>query len=546
MIGLIGTALPALNYLPSLQATEFSLSAFHALFQHPTALSATWLTLRVGWLSTLISLLLALFLFACFYQRPAWRLISFFLSPILAMPHAALAIGLSFVIAPSGWFLRLISPELTGFAYPPDWQTTQDPWGLSLILLMVLKETPFLLLMLLSAAKNVPITQTITLASSMGYHASVAWLKLIFPQLLPQLTLPLCAVLAWSLSAVDVSLILGPSSPPTLSVLVFTWFNDADITLRLQGAAGALWLLTLNLGSILALIHLPRWFKKPLMPWLINGKRHHAFSRVHLLAKPVALGYGALIMSSLLVLVIWSLAQQWRFPSALPQQWRLNFWLQTVEQFSPILFNSLSLALLSAALGLILSVLILELEARQPTFACHRANPLRYVALFYLPLLIPDIAYLFGIQVSLIYLNVDGQYWPLLWVHLMFVLPYCFLSLAPYYRRFDQRYWQLAMLLSASPWRSFFQIKAMMLLPALLSSFALGFTVSMTLYLPTLFIGGGRFPTLATELVALVAGADRRLIAVYALLLQAMPLIVFFTALGLPRYLFRHRKGIFL
>ena len=52
---------------------------------------------------------------------------------MLATPHAAFAIGLAFLLAPSGWLLRALSPWLTGFDFPPPWPTTQDPWGLGLI-----------------------------------------------------------------------------------------------------------------------------------------------------------------------------------------------------------------------------------------------------------------------------------------------------------------------------------------------------------------------------------------------------------------------------
>ena len=64
---------------------------------------------------------------------------------MLATPHAAFAIGLAFLLAPSGWLLRGLSPWLTGFDFPPPWPTTQDPWGLGLIAALVLKEIPFLL-----------------------------------------------------------------------------------------------------------------------------------------------------------------------------------------------------------------------------------------------------------------------------------------------------------------------------------------------------------------------------------------------------------------
>ncbi|MBL0252916.1 MAG: hypothetical protein IPQ12_10250 [Polaromonas sp.] len=52
------------------------------------------------------------------FQHQLQRL-SVALGPMLAMPHAALAIGLVFLLSPSGWLLRLFSPWLTGFDFPP-------------------------------------------------------------------------------------------------------------------------------------------------------------------------------------------------------------------------------------------------------------------------------------------------------------------------------------------------------------------------------------------------------------------------------------------
>lgn len=543
LAGLLGTLLPAFNYLPALGEDAFSLKPVLGLWQHPSTLAATYLSLQVGWLSTFLSVVIALLLFAHFYQQPRWPWLTLSLSPILAVPHAALAVGLSFLIAPSGWLVRLVSPELTGFDYPPNWQTTQDPQGLSLVLLMVLKEVPFLLLMLISAAKQVPIQASLTLAQSMGYTRATAWLKLIFPQLLGQLRLPISAVLAWSLSAVDVSLILGPSTPPTLSVLVLSWFNDADITLRLQGAAGALWLLFINLGSIGLMLGLARFAYRGGLHWFCNGKRSTALARLNHFASAITWLFILAISLSFIVLVLWSMSAQWRFPDSLPSLWQLSHWQSSWDTFLPLIKHSIMLGAASCVIAIVLSLIILEIEAQHGTRLTFW-QPLRWLPLFYVPLLIPDTSYLFGIQVSLIYLQWDGWFVALLWGHLMYVLPYTFLSIAPYYRRYNQAYWQQALLLCKSPWRSYFWVKLPMLLPAILASVAIGFSVSIMLYLPTLFIGAGRYPTLATELVALVAGADRRLIAVCALILQTLPMLVFLTALSLPKWLFRHRLGM--
>ena len=54
------------------------------------------------------------------------------------------------------------------------------------------------------------------------------------------------AVLAYALSVVDMAIVLGPTTPPTLAPLVFRWFQDPDLGMRFQAAAGA----ALQLGIV--------------------------------------------------------------------------------------------------------------------------------------------------------------------------------------------------------------------------------------------------------------------------------------------------------
>jgi putative thiamine transport system permease protein len=56
-----------------------------------------------------------------------------------------------------------------------------------------------------------------------------------------------------------------------------------------------------------------------------------------------------------------------------------------------------------------------------------------------------------------------------------------------------------------------------MLLRPILFAIAIGFSVSVAQYLPTLFVGAGRFDTLTTEAGSLASGSDRRVVAVFAL-----------------------------
>jgi putative thiamine transport system permease protein len=64
-----------------------------------------------------------------------------------------------------------------------------------------------------------------------------------------------------------------------------------------------------------------------------------------------------------------------------------------------------------------------------------------------------------------------------------------------------------------------------------------GFAVSVAQYLPTLYVGAGRFATVTTEAVTLASGAQRSLMSAYAALQMLLPVLVFAWAawLGRPR-----------
>jgi putative thiamine transport system permease protein len=159
-------------------------------------------------------------------------------------------------------------------------------------------------------------------------------------------------------------------------------------------------------------------------------------------------------------------------------------------------------------------------------------------------LLVPQIAFLFGAQVLLVRAGLDGAPAAVIAAHLVFVLPYLFLSLADPYRTLDPRYARAASSLGASRWRVFVAIKIPILMRPIAIACAVAFAVSVGQYLATLFAGNGRVATLTTEAVTLASGADRRVIGTYALAQSAFPLLVYLMAAALPGWLFRERRGL--
>ena len=536
--GLLGTTLPAFGYLPALGGDHFSLAPWRDLLASPGLGAAVYLSLTTGIAATVLSLGIVSAFCAAWHGTPWFARLLRLLSPLLAVPHVTVAFALAFLIAPSGWLLRLLSPWATGMTRPPDWLTVQDPQGLALIAALVLKEVPFLLLMTL-AALNQTERRAQPLARSLGYGPIAAWLSVVLPAVYPQIRLPIFAVLAFSLAVVDVSLVIGPSTPPPLAVRLLQWFNDPDLNRRFAASAGALLQLALVLLSVLGWLLLEKIVAYLGLAWLRRGWRWRHDRWLRLLAlMPILLCFGSVLLG-LLALLLWSLANGWRFPDALPDGFTLVHWQRYGLDALKPLWHTISLGFGSALLALLLVIACLEHETRYGRRPSNRA-----LWLLYLPLLIPQIAFLFGAQVLLISIRLDGHWLALLWSHLIFVLPYVFLSLADPYRAWDERYARSARCLGASANRVWLRIKLPMLLRPVLIATAVGFAVSVAQYLPTLFAGSGRYPTLTTEAVALAAGGDRRAIGVYAYLQLLLPLLGFALAQAIPAWRFRQRRGL--
>jgi putative thiamine transport system permease protein len=83
-----------------------------------------------------------------------------------------------------------------------------------------------------------------------------------------------------------------------------------------------------------------------------------------------------------------------------------------------------------------------------------------------------------------------------------------------------------------------------MLLRPILTAAAVGFAVSVGLYLPTLLVGAGRLPTVTTEAVALASGGNRRAIGVWAFVQMALPFAGFAVATLVPALLFRRFRAM--
>lgn len=539
LLGLAGTMLPAFGYLPALGGTEFTLAPARQLLAEPGIWMSSAVSLVSGLGTTFLALAIVMLFIAGWSGTATFARLQHLISPLLSVPHAAAAFGLAFLIAPSGMIARLISPELTGWQRPPDLLIVNDPMGLSMMAGLVVKEVPFLLLVSLAAIPQIDAARIRAVTASLGYGRVAGFLFGAWPPLYRQIRLAVFAVIAFATSVVDVAAILGPTAPAPLAVRLTQWMQDPDLAMRFFASAGALLQLAVTAAALLIWVCLEKLGAAIRNHACGRGRRLRRDAWLRRIALAAMLLAAAIVFAGLGTLCIWSFAGLWPFPNALPETLTAKTWMKTASRIGAPLFTTIVVAAVSTLAAVLLSLLCLLRENETGRRGARWA-----MAFLYLPLIVPQVAFLFGLQLLFVLTGTVASLPALVIAHLIFVMPYVFLSLSDPWRAFDRRYEAISAGLGKGRWTTFLRIRLPMQARAILTAAAVGFAVSVGLYLPTVLIGAGRFDTLTTDSVALAAGGNRRVIGVYALLQMLLPMAGFLVATLLPALIFRHRRAI--
>ena len=229
LFGFLGFFLPSFNYLPTLGKGELSLNYFYISMNIPGIYKSILLSIFTGLVSTALALFFSQVILLYFFKTKFYNYLKIIISPLIALPHITMAIGLIFLLSPSGLLLRSVSPWLTGFDRPPNTYIFPDEYGFILILGLMLKEIPFLVLVSISALREFSSSKFFDLGKSFQHSSFSTWFILIFPIIYKKIRLVVFIIIAFSSSVVDMSLLLAPSTPSTLSVRILQIFQSSDM-----------------------------------------------------------------------------------------------------------------------------------------------------------------------------------------------------------------------------------------------------------------------------------------------------------------------------
>ncbi len=537
----------------------FDLAGWAALFIHPQLWSGLQLSLITGLVSASLSVLAALLIVSGLYQTKWWPRIPSQVGAMLAVPHLAMAIGLAFLIMPSGFIARGVA-MFTGWQTPPNWISTHDPYGLALVASLVIKETPFLMWILVSILNREDVQRNFAgqraAAVSLGHDMKSIWLRIFLPQILPKLIWPLLVVFTYAATVVDMALVIGPTQPPPFATIVWADINDADILYNARGAAGAVFLSLAVAGVATLVWGLVKAFAMK-REWLVTGptardlirpsgpfstswrsaellRGVHNFTLLHtsgeggptgrmrsLLARILFSKFLLLYLVVTATLILLSFAILWPFPQLWPQTLSTAAWLRVWSNPSALITSLLVAGATTAtAIAIIIAWMESQPQRRDKLILLLSASALG----------LPAILLTLGQYRAFLLLNLTGTATGLFLAHLIPVTAYMFIVLAAPYRSFDPRWRASASGLLCSVPKFLWAIKFPLLKAPLLAASAIGFAVSFGQYVPAQLIAAGRYSTLPMEAVTLTSGTNRPLTAAFALLLMCPPLLAFITA----------------
>lgn len=326
---------------------------------------------------------------------------------------------------------------------------------------------------------------------------------------------PLLAVLACSLTVVDMALVIGPTSPSTLPVLAWQWLQDADAATNAKGAAAA-WALAAVVALAAAALW-ARWRMPRTAPDGLRGGnerlvavptgRWNRLARVAgRMAVPGTPGLVILYSAALLTLA----CRQRLGRVAISARVAANAQpggKSRGRQCRHRADHACTGGCQQRAGALAWS---------WPGWSGRRRTGTLHCAAVYLPLLLPSVLWVAGLHRLGLAWGLDAHWSGLLLAHTLAAVPYVLIAMSPAYLGFDERYGQIAATLRRSRAAYLLQVKWPLLKASLASALAVGFAVSVAQYLPTLFVGAGRYATVTTEAVTLASGAQRSLAAAYA------------------------------
>ncbi len=223
-----------------------------------------------------------------------------------------------------------------------------------------------------------------------------------------------------------------------------------------------------------------------------------------------------LCFAPIIILAITMFTDAWIYPNILPDSYTLEYFKDTIFDFNllQVVFSTFIVGILCS----ILTVFISICTSRALAFYNFMFKIL--INLFVLlPLIVPSFTIVSISHINMIKLHLNNTVFGVSLIHCVFAIPYGIKVIYDQNLNIGNKYEEQAKNLGASNFKVLYSIYIPLIMPAIVLTFFLSFTISISQYITTLIIGGGNVVTLATILLPYIQHGNYQLASIYSLII---------------------------
>lgn len=225
------------------------------------------------------------------------------------------------------------------------------------------------------------------------------------------------------------------------------------------------------------------------------------------------------------ILVMVSLAPEWRYPEIWPAQFSFKGIWFLVEN-KRVILSSLAASFGFSLLTVLATLLMCLAPASVFARTCFIGKPL-LEGLLLTPALVPPMTFAMGLHFVFIKLSVADTVSGVVLTLAMFSYPYMFRALVAGFQTMGDTYRTCAKNLGAGSAAIFWQVELPLLMPAVIAGGNVVFLVAFSEYFLVFLMGGGNVASFTGLLMPLLSSSNRSLAAVLTLIFLLLPIVLF-------------------
>ncbi|QKS72922.1 ABC transporter permease subunit [Paenalkalicoccus suaedae] len=211
-----------------------------------------------------------------------------------------------------------------------------------------------------------------------------------------------------------------------------------------------------------------------------------------------------------------------RWPSLIPDTFTLRAW--AVIWQDPQLTSALQTTLIIGVSVVVLNMILATPAAYVLSHFYFRGKAV-VETIILLPLLIPVLAIAMGMHLAMIRVGLADSIMGVILIHLLPTLPYSVRVLKAGFDRISPTWIEQGAVLGVNGWKSFITGILPMMLPSLRTMAVLTFVISLSQYVLTAIIGGGRVATLPLIYYPYFSSTNEAVVAGFSVLFALLPIV---------------------